>query len=231
MRAFVARLVTALLAAAAIFGCASLPEVHPWSAESGARTPTLVGSRGELSQKRAEAALARIRAKGGGSDVLERHIAIEEEVAGAPLTVGNAASLLYDGPASYQSMFDAIEKARDHINAEFYIVEDDEVGRAFADALIKKASQGLSVNLMYDSVGSNEAPLEFFDRLRKGGVKVLEYNPINPMRARGAWRINNRNHRKVLVVDGRTGFTGGINISDVYSSGSSPGGGSRRPRA
>jgi cardiolipin synthase len=120
-------------------------------------------------------------------------------------------------------MFEVIEAARDHVNVEFYIVEDDEVGRQFAELLLRKAAQGVSVNLMYDSVGSLDTPRAYFDRLREGGVKVLEYNPVNPLRARGDWRINNRNHRKVVIVDGRVGFTGGINISSVYASGSSPG--------
>jgi cardiolipin synthase len=153
-----------------------------------------------------------------------RHLAVEEEIAGQPLTVGNAATVLRDGPRSYRAMFEAIDRARDHINVEFYIIEDDEVGRRFADALLKKSAEGVAVNLMYDSVGSGQTPPAFFDRLREGGVNVLEYNPINPLKARGEWRVNNRNHRKLVVVDGAVAFTGGIIISSVYSSGS----GSRR---
>ena len=224
MRSAVLFIATVLFA-----GCATLPEVHPWSRVRDAdKAPKIVGARGELSAKRSAAVLARLQARGGGSDLLVRHLAVEEEVAGRPLTVGNHATLLVDGPASYRSMFDAIERARDSINIEFYIIEDDEVGRRFADILLKKRAQGVAVNLMYDSVGCNGTPREFFDRLRAGGVNVLEYNPVNPLRARGAWRVNNRDHRKLVVVDGETAFTGGINISDVYSSGSSPGSGSRR---
>jgi cardiolipin synthase len=167
--------------------------------------------------------LARLQAKGGTSDVLARHIAIEEEIAGRPLTVGNAAALLHDGPASYRAMFEAIEQARDHVNVEFYIIEDDEVGRRFSGALLRKRAEGVAVNLMYDSVGSNQAPAPFFQKLRDGGVTVLEYNPVNPLKARGNWSVNNRNHRKLVVVDGQVAFTGGINISSVYSSSSSPG--------
>jgi cardiolipin synthase len=210
-------------------GCATLPDVHPWSRASDAhKAPTLVGSRGQLTPERSARLLERLQAKGGGSDLFIRHLAVEEEVAGRPLTVGNQATLLVDGPRSYRSMFEAIERARDSINIEFYIIEDDDVGRRFADALLKKRAQGVAVNLMYDSVGCNNTPREFFDRLRAGGVNVLEYNPVNPLRARGAWRLNNRDHRKLVVVDGEVAFTGGINISEVYSSGSSPGSGSRR---
>jgi cardiolipin synthase len=89
-------------------------------------------------------------------------------------------------------------------------------------------------------VGSLGTPREFFDRLRAGGVQVLEYNPVNPLAARAGWRVNNRDHRKILIVDGALAFTGGINISSVYSSsssgkpgpsGSSPFGGSARSGA
>jgi cardiolipin synthase len=211
-----------------VAGCATLPDVHPWSkSREIGKAPTIVGSRGQLTPERSAALLARLQAKGGG-DLLVRHIAVEEEVAGRPLTVGNHARVLVDGPATYRAMFDAIERARDSINVEFYIIEDDEVGRRFAEMLLKKRSQGVAVNLMYDSVGSNRAPTAFFDALRAGGVNVLEYNPVNPLKARGAWRVNNRDHRKLVVVDGEVAFTGGINISDVYSSGSSPGSGLRR---
>ena len=79
------------------------------------------------------------------------------------------------------------------------------------------------MNLIYDSVGSLNTPVEFFERLRAAGVQVLQFNPVNPLQAREGWRINHRDHRKIVIVDGRVAFTGGINISNVYSSGSSRG--------
>jgi cardiolipin synthase A/B len=217
------RLALALVAAAFICACATLPEIHPWVRDTGEnRTATIVTPRGAVSPERARTVLARLSAQ-ASSDLFERHLAIEEAVSGAPLTLGNAASLLYDGPAFYNSLFGTIGAARDHVNLEFYIIEDDEVGRRFSELLLKKAAEGVSVNLIYDSVGSISTPREFFERLRAGGVRVLEYNPANPLRARAGWRVNNRNHRKVAIVDGRIGYAGGINISDVYAQGSSPG--------
>lgn len=218
------RLLLALLLAAVMVGCATLPEVHPWMQDgAAARTPSVVGVKGPLSRARAEAVMKRLAAR-SGSDVLTRHVAIEEEAAETPLTLGNAAALLRDGPSFYAALLQAIDGARDHVNLEFYIVEDGEAGQRFGEALLRKAAQGVSVALMYDSVGSVGTPRAFFDRLRAGGVKVLEYNPVNPLKARAGWRVNNRNHRKVAVIDGHVAFTGGINISDVYSHGSSPGG-------
>jgi cardiolipin synthase A/B len=227
------RFIVATIVAALAVGCATLPEVHPWfQSADGNRTPTVIGLRGSLSADRAAALLAKLAAQ-GKSDVLSRHIAIEEEVSGEPLTLGNAATLLTDGPAFYGSMFKAIAAARDHVNIEFYIIDDDEVGRRFSDVLLRKAAEGVPVNLMYDAVGCIDTPPSFFERLRAGGVKVLEYNPVNPLRARAGWRLNNRDHRKIVIVDGRIGYTGGINISQVYSHGSAPGrvSGSRRGSA
>jgi cardiolipin synthase len=117
-------------------------------------------------------------------------------------------------------MFAAIAKARDHVNLQTYIIEADEVGERLAELLSRKRAEGVKVNLLYDSVGSIATPKEYFDRLRSAGIAVCEFNPVNPLKAPKGWQINNRDHRKILVVDGRTAFTGGINISGVYSAGS-----------
>jgi cardiolipin synthase len=117
-------------------------------------------------------------------------------------------------------MFAAMERARDHINLETYILEGGEIGERLARLLEKKVRQGVKVNVLYDSVGSIGTPKEYFDELRKIGAHVCEFNPVNPAKAANGWELNNRNHRKILVVDGRVAFTGGINISSAYSAGS-----------
>jgi cardiolipin synthase A/B len=135
--------------------------------------------------------------------------------------------LLQDGPATYQAMLLAIESARDHINMETYILDDDAVGQQFAQALMAKQRQGVQVHLIHDGVGTLGTPVAFFDALRDAGVKVLQFNPVNPAQGAGDWQINRRDHRKLLIVDGQTAFLGGINISSVYSGGSSGRGGRR----
>ena len=110
------------------------------------------------------------------------------------------------------------QNAKDHINFETYIFDDDEIGRSFADLLLQKQAEGVQVNLIYDSVGCLNTPSAFFQRLADGGVQTLEFNPINPLKIRTKWLLTHRDHRKILVVDGRVAFTGGINISEVYSS-------------
>jgi cardiolipin synthase len=186
----------------------------------------VTGSRGPLSAQRSKEIIDGLRQKVGNIDILQKHIALEEAFAGTPLTAGNRAVLLQNGPATYKAMFAAMRGARDHINLESYIIEDDDIGREFADLLLEMQGKGVQVNLIYDSVGSLNTPRAFFDRLRQAGIKVLEFNPVNPLNARRDWRVNNRDHRKLLVVDGRVAFLGGINISSVYSSSSSgPSGG------
>ncbi len=87
---------------------------------------------------------------------------------------------------------------------ETYIIEDDEVGKRFVDVLIKKRAQGVQVNFIYDSVGSINTSKAFFQRLTDSGIRVLEFNPINPLTAKSGWDVNQRDHRKLLIVDGKT---------------------------
>ncbi|MBC7802517.1 MAG: cardiolipin synthase [Candidatus Parcubacteria bacterium] len=188
-------------------------------ARSGAPVQ-MEGARGPLSAAQSKAILDRLKSRGQETSIFDRHLALEEGIVGSPLSTGNRAVLLQDGPATFQAMFAAIRNARDHINMETYIIEDDEVGKRFADALIEKQAQGVQVNFIYDSVGSIAAPKEFFKRLTDSGIKVLEFNPVNPLTARAGWSVNRRDHRKLLIVDGQTVFLGGINISGVYARGS-----------
>ena len=205
-------------------GCSRLPVIEPDALRPfGSQSITRVriqGAHGSLSAEQSKAVLDRLKARGTGIDILDRHLALEEAINGRPLTSGNHVLLLQDGPATYQAMFAAITTARDHINMETYLLEDDEIGQRFAQLLIDKQRQGVQVNLIRDSAGTFRTPAAFFQRLTDAGIKVLEYNPINPLLARKAWEINQRDHRKLLIVDGHTAFVGGINISSVYSGGS-----------
>jgi cardiolipin synthase len=143
---------------------------------------------------------------------------VVESVTESPLTKGNKVTLLADGQATYAAMFKALQNAKDHINLESYIIEDDETGRKFADLLLKKQAEGVQVHVIYDSVGSMNTPAAFFQRLSDGGIQVVKFNPINPLEARGDWGLTHRDHRKILLVDGKVAIIGGINISKVYSS-------------
>jgi cardiolipin synthase len=204
-------------------GCATLPNVTDTIHEAPlAREPFQIASvKGLLSPKQSKALLERLQRSVDPTDMLERYSAVIESVSESPLTKGNKVTLLIDGTATYAAMFKAVENARDHINIETYTMEDieDEGGHKFADLLLKKQAEGIQVNLIYDSLGSFSTPAALFRRLRDGGVHVVEFNPKNPLKAHGKWRLVKADHRKIMIVDGKIAITGGINISQVYASG------------
>jgi cardiolipin synthase len=141
---------------------------------------------------------------------------------GEPLVTGNRVDLLQDGPGTYAAMFEAIDNASDHINLESYILEAEGPGEEFARRLIARVKAGVRVNVLYDSFGSIGTPESYFDHLRAHGVNVAEYNPLRRLGNLLSRALHLRDHRKLMVVDGRIGFIGGVNISPVYSAGSSP---------
>ncbi|BAL96196.1 phospholipase D-like domain-containing protein [Rubrivivax gelatinosus] len=211
-------------------GCAGTPvaprldpdlaQGPPPSTRAVARELDLHGRRGRLAPAERERLLARVAAQGDG-DLVRRHLAVMSAFGDADLSVGNRARLLVDGPATFEAMFTAIEAARHSVLLESYIVEDAAVARRLAALLAKKRADGVTVALLYDAVGSIGTAPEFFDGLRADGVAVCEFNPLAPAPGRGGvWGLSHRDHRKILVVDREIGFTGGINISAVYSSGS-----------
>lgn len=111
-------------------------------------------------------------------------------------------------------MLQAIDSAQRQVLLEMYWFDSDHVGRLFATALLAAAARGVDVRVIYDAIGSIDADGQMFEELVLGGVKVLEFNPILPWRKRFRWaRVSRRDHRKILVVDGCVGFTGGINIA------------------
>lgn len=180
----------------------------------------LEGARGPLTRAQSEQVLAKLRASSPDSAILERHIAVEEALAGTPLTIGNKVTLLQDGSATYRAMLAAIAGARDHIHMESYIFEADEVGKEFAQALAARRKAGVEVRLVYDSVGSLGTPKEFFKDMTDQGIEVIEFNPVTAGKVlTQGLALQRRNHRKLTVVDGRVAFLGGINISGVYTPG------------
>jgi cardiolipin synthase len=202
------------------YGCATLPDVSAImdEAPTAQQPPQITSAKGPLSPRQSKAIMERLKNSVKSTDVLERHTTVVESITESPLTKGNKVVLLADGEATYAAMFKILENAKDHINMESYIFEDDEVGRKFADLLLKKQTEGVQVNLIYDSLGSVKNPAAFFQRLRDGGIQVVEFNPLNPLATKGKWGLQHRDHRKILIVDGKVAIMGGINISEVYSS-------------
>ena len=201
-------------------GCTSLPNVSEMidEAPSIQGAQQIVSAKGLLTPQKSHAIIERLKRSVDPTDILERHTAVVESVTESPLTKGNKVSLLADGQATYAAMFQAIRNARYHINLETFILEDDEIGRKFIDLLLQKQSEGVQVNIIYDSVGSIKTPESFFKNLRDGGIQVVEFNPVNPLKNHGKKFLFHPDHRKILIVDGKVAIIGGINISSVYSS-------------
>jgi cardiolipin synthase A/B len=140
-----------------------------------------------------------------------------------PLVAGNRVDLLQDGPQTYTAMLDAIDAAREHVHIESYIVDADGPGEEFARRLAARSRDGVRVHLLFDSIGSMRTPRAFFESLEREGVLLCEYRPVRSLLALISRKAHRRNHRKIMVVDGRIGFIGGLNISREYAAGSAPG--------
>jgi len=129
-----------------------------------------------------------------------------------PFTIGNKAGLLVDGKETYDSMIAGIRRARSYILFQSYIINDDEVGRRFLAALAEAAASGVKVFLLYDEIGSNDLSTEFLSDAARAGIAVSGFKTT---KGRGnRFQLNFRNHRKILVIDGKVGFTGGLNIGE-----------------
>jgi len=130
---------------------------------------------------------------------------------------GNRVTLLRDGAEAYPAMLDAIRSAREQVLFEMYWFGSDKAGRRFGAVLREASARGVEVAVVYDAFGSLGADPAFFDELRAAGCRVHEFGPIAPWRRRFKPEgVVRRDHRKILVVDGDIGFTGGINIGDPW---------------
>ena len=139
------------------------------------------------------------------------------KVSQLPFLAGNHADLLIDGEAAFKSIFDGISRAQSSVVAQFYIVRDDALGREFADRLIERAKAGIPVHLLYDDVGSFWLSRRYKKRLSDAGVKVASFNQrYGLLKIYGPMRLNYRSHRKVVVVDGKEAWVGGLNVGDEY---------------
>ncbi len=133
------------------------------------------------------------------------------------LTTGNKLKILNSGKQTFDAIFEAIKRAYHHIHLEYYIFSDDKIGKRLKDLLIAKSRQGVEVRIIIDDVGSwglgNKNILEF----RKNGVEIYPFMEVRFPRLTS--QVNFRNHRKIVIIDGKIGFTGGINVADRYIEG------------
>ena len=152
-----------------------------------------------------------------GSNESRGRILAAERLAKMPFLNGNQVELLIDGRETFDSILTGINEAEDYILIQFFIIHDDEIGRRLKNQLIKKAAGGLRVFFLYDEVGCHKLPAAYINELRDSGVYIQSFQTTRGSGNR--FQLNFRNHRKVVVVDGRDGWIGGHNVGDAYLSG------------
>jgi cardiolipin synthase len=150
------------------------------------------------------------------ADDLQVQRDVQQAIDRTPPVTGNRVDLLRDGAQAFPAMFEAMRRARDSINLEFYTFDDVQSGgRTLGDVLVDRLRHGVAVSVIYDAFGSSATPRPFLDRLAGAGAALTVFNP-NPLSRGKLDSPNDRDHRKVIVVDGRIGFMGGINFDHVY---------------
>jgi len=135
----------------------------------------------------------------------------------SPLYGGSSVEFYSDGVTKFAALFEAMEKAKKHIHIQYYIFLDDEIGCKTRDLLVRKAAEGVEVRLIYDDVGSWKAKRSFFKEMQAQGVEVQPFLKVAFKFLTS--RVNYRNHRKIVVIDGQVGFVGGMNVADRYING------------
>ncbi len=152
----------------------------------------------------------------GKTAVEERYASyrVLERLAKMPFTRSNSAELLIDGESTFRAIFAGLDVAQNYILAQFYIVNDDGLGRQFKEKLVSRAKAGVRVYLLYDEIGSHGLPRAYLDELQQAGVEVSAFNSTRGRRNR--LQLNFRNHRKIVIVDGRLAYVGGLNVGDEY---------------
>jgi cardiolipin synthase len=149
------------------------------------------------------------------TETAPRELLALERLAELPFTRGNKASLLINGEQTFRSIFAGIAEARRYLLIQFYTIHYDAVGTRLKEALIERARAGVAVFVLYDEVGCEDMPARYIAELRSHGIAISAFNESKSWLARHS-RINFRNHRKIVIVDGHTAWVGGLNVGDEY---------------
>lgn len=153
----------------------------------------------------------------GPSHIAETTHAAEiayRRLAEVPVVSGNAVDILIDGDETFGAIFSAIDAAQTYVVIQYFIIHDDELGRELKSKLIARAQDGLKIRLLYDAIGCASTPRAYWHDLRQGGIEVHDIHSLR--RSANRFQVNFRNHRKIVITDGTTGFVGGLNVGDEY---------------
>jgi cardiolipin synthase len=144
----------------------------------------------------------------------ESHAHLLNKLSCLPITTGNSARLLIDGKATFESILKGMKQAQDYILFQFYILRDDDLGQQCKQVFLDRAAAGVRIYVLYDELGSKDLSQRYIQELRDAGIEILPFNTTQG--ARNRLRLNFRNHRKIVVVDGRVAWVGGHNVGDEY---------------
>lgn len=219
-----------LMCSLMLTACASVPDAPKIINESKREDAPLEIKVKEkiVTEEKAEKIIDKIAEASDADKLLGKHLSVEQSVSDKPLVAGNNVHLLFDGEQTFNAIFDAINSAQNHINLEYFIFENIK----FKDTdlktlLMNKSIQGVQVNIIYDSFGSSDTPKELFEEFKKNGIHVTEFNHLG---FENIDKLNQRDHRKILVVDGKKAIVGGVNLSTTYQSKSNLGMRSKSPK-
>ena len=162
----------------------------------------------------AEQAMAAVQPFAAESDATDALGRWRKLLTTLPTTRGNHVELLVDGDATFDAIFAAIDSARDYLLVQFFIIHDDTLGRQFQERLIRSARAGVKIYFLYDEVGCHKLPRKWLGALRESGVRVEGFKTTRGWGNR--FQLNFRNHRKLVLADGREALTGGLNVGDEY---------------
>ena len=139
---------------------------------------------------------------------------LAQRLGNSPISFGTDTKVLTNGEETFAYILQELQKAVHHIHLEYYIVRDDEIGQKIKSVLIQKAREGVKIRFLYDAVGSWKLSKEYIDELKAAGIEMVLFGPVRLPFLNS--KFNFRNHRKIIVIDGSTGFVGGLNIGDEY---------------
>lgn len=176
----------------------------------------IVGAKDVLSAAKVDKALQKLSPDEEIRIALENHLKIEQSISDSHLFADNAFTPLFNGEATFNKMKELIGRAEKHIHLEYFTFEDVDLGGVTLKALLlEKLAKGVEVHVIYDAYGSQQTPLEFFEALKKAGAKITEFHPL---KGASLSRFSQRDHRKILIVDGKVAIIGGVNLSKTYQS-------------
>lgn len=139
---------------------------------------------------------------------------LAQKIGKSPISFSTETQVLTNGTHKFTMLFEELKKAIHHIHLEYYIVRHDEVGQELKNILIDRAKNGVKVRFLYDGVGSWKLSREYIEEMRAAGIEAVPFSPVKAPFLNN--KINFRNHRKIVVIDGSVGFVGGINVGDEY---------------